>query len=72
MALYTLVLLASSAMLLNACFSVMQYRKHMQLSEIEGQIELPVDIKLEIYLGLFLGLVSAIMNQTKDLKRSRL
>ena len=72
MMIYKLLLTASALMLTNACFSVMQYRKYIQLTQPDSILTVPNDVSLEIYIALLVGLFSAIMLQTSDLKRQRL
>ena len=61
MFLYKLLLTISAAMLVNACFSVMQYRKYIQLTQPELQVTVPTDVSLEIYIAIVVGIFSSIM-----------
>ena len=70
--LYTLSLTISTVMLFNACFSVMQYRKHQQLIQSDEPIELTQDILLEIYIAVAVGVIGLVFGELTDLKRTRL
>ena len=70
--LYKLCTLVGTVMLLNAAFSVMQYRKHLQNTESDESVSLPLDIKAEIVIGLLLAITSIVLNETMVLKRIRL
>ena len=54
------------------CYSIMHYRKYLQLLQSDEDIELTTDIKLEVLLGLGLALITVVMKETSDLKRTSL
>ena len=57
-------------MLLNSTFSMLQYRRFVQLNDIEDAVvQPPLDIKVEALLGMLTATVAAIFKYTANLSR---
>ena len=65
-------LLISMVMLANSAFSVMQYRKYLQMIQSEEQIDITVDILVEVFIAMFLGIASTVYHESFSFKRTRL
>ena len=72
MSLFKLTVFVSLTMLLNATFSVIQFRKFLQNTQSDEPIVLPADVLIEVYLALAIAVVGIVFNETRNLKKIRL
>ena len=60
------MMLAGFCMLLNASYSMLQFRRHIQLnsatSDSAGEVDIqpPLDIQVEALIGMLTGIIAAI------------
>ena len=70
---YNFMMFAGSLMLANAAFSMLQYRRFVQLGGVEGDpdtlIQPPLDIQVEAILGMLTAIVGAVFKYTATLNR---
>mmetsp|Transcript_33114 Transcript_33114/g.50771 ORF Transcript_33114/g.50771 Transcript_33114/m.50771 type:complete len:92 (-) Transcript_33114:188-463(-) len=69
---WNFLILVAFLVLINASFSMLQYRRHVQLYSpdliSDGFFTMPLDIKVEALIGLALGVFSAINKFASNLK----
>ena len=60
--------------LANATFSMLQYRRHIQLynPELMEELELPLDLKVEAFCGMLLGIMAAIIKYSLNFGKIKL
>ena len=64
----TLMVLAGFGVILNATFSMLQYRRFVQNKGGEIDVAPTLDITIEVAMGLFLGIVGAVLDWTSGMK----
>ena len=64
----SLFLVLSLAILLNAGFSMLQYRRYVQLELEEDQFSMPLDVKVETLVGFALGIIGTVIGYLGGLK----
>ena len=66
------MILMAFMVLVNASFSMIQYRKYVQFYQLDQDLVMPIDVKVEIIAGLVLGIVGSIWKFTANLKLIKL
>ena len=64
----SIILLASLLILLNAGFSMLQYRRYVQLELEEDSFSLPLDVMIEAMVGFVLGIFGTVAGYFAKLK----
>ena len=69
-----LTIFVAMCVLADATYSMLQYRRHIQVynPELMEDLELPLDIKVEAFLGMILGIFSAIIKYSLNFGNIRL
>ena len=69
-----LVIIAALFALTNATYSMLQYRRYVQLysPELMEDLQTPLDIQVEAFFGMLLGIMAAIFKYTSSLGRIKL
>ena len=69
-----LVIFAAICSLSNATYSMLCYRRHIQLysPELMEDLSLPLDLQVEAFAGMILGIMAAIFKYTSSLSRIKL
>ena len=68
------MILVAICLLLNSTFSMLQYRRHVQIytPELLEDLQLPLDIKVEAISGMLFGIFVCIVKYTSKLGRIKL
>jgi hypothetical protein len=64
----SLLIIASLLILLNACFSMLQYRRYVQLELEEDSFSLPADVVVETLVGFAVGIVGTVIGYLGKLR----
>lgn len=64
----SVILIVALVILANAGFSMLQYRRYVQLELEEDSFKMPLDVKIEAILGFVLGIVGTVISYFSGMK----
>ena len=68
---YNVMLLVAFVLLINSTVSMLQYRRHIQITnpDLLGELKMPLDIKVEAFVGMIFGIIVCIFKYSSGLGR---